>query len=87
MEIRKILEQNWGILQSDTRLIPYITEKPNITARRARNITDILTSSPFQRPPVSLGRGYGWKGSYPCGECTVCPHMLHTCGSHSSRHF
>ncbi|XP_071989586.1 uncharacterized protein [Engystomops pustulosus] len=75
-EIHGILRKNWNILRSDNRLIPFLTDKPHITARRSKNLKDALTNSHFQRPLTPLGRGTRLLGSFPCGECSVCPFVL-----------
>ncbi|XP_071984330.1 uncharacterized protein [Engystomops pustulosus] len=75
-DIYKLLQKNWGILRSDPRLHPHITAKPRMIAKRARNLRDSLVQSHFQRPSQALGRGIQLTGSYPCGDCTVCPMIL-----------
>ncbi|XP_071985274.1 uncharacterized protein [Engystomops pustulosus] len=77
-DIYHILENNWDILLSDKRLHVHISDKPRLISRRARNLKDVLTSSHFQRPTTSLARGQRLKGSFPCGDCSVCPRILKT---------
>ncbi|XP_071989321.1 uncharacterized protein [Engystomops pustulosus] len=74
-DIYHILNNNWDILLSDTRLHAHISKKPRLIAKRARNLKDVLTSSHFSRPTTSLGRGLRLKGSFPCGDCSICPRM------------
>ncbi|XP_056409794.1 uncharacterized protein LOC130332660 [Hyla sarda] len=76
--LRRILQDNWSILQSDNKIRGIIPKSPLVVAKRAPNLKDILTSSHFQRPTRSLGRGIKLKGSFPCGSCSVCQHMTPT---------
>ncbi|XP_072010869.1 uncharacterized protein [Engystomops pustulosus] len=68
--MRQTLERFWPILQSDPIIEKYITPHPSVTARRAKNLRDILVRSHYTsgksntifdagRPP------WGWK---PCGS-------------------
>ncbi|XP_075688301.1 uncharacterized protein LOC142681493 [Rhinoderma darwinii] len=71
-DITKILNRNWNILLCEPKLIPHITERPLLTARRARNLGDRVTRSHFSRPTTRLGRGTKLIGSYACGDCNIC---------------
>lgn len=74
-DIRNILGNSWTILTSDPKLCTPVPKTPLLTARRAPNLSDLITSSHFSKPCVSLGRGTRFKGSFPCGDCSICPHM------------
>lgn len=75
-DLRNILFRNWNILTSDTRTAPHVPARPALTAKRARNLKDRITRSHFSRPLTSTGTGVKFKGSFPCGNCTICPYML-----------
>ncbi|XP_073425270.1 uncharacterized protein [Dendrobates tinctorius] len=75
-DVRKILGKNWGILLSEAKLVPHISNTPSLVARRARNLKDRLCHSHFIRPTVRLNRGVRTLGTYPCGDCNVCQHMV-----------
>ncbi|XP_072010737.1 uncharacterized protein [Engystomops pustulosus] len=72
-DIWKILNKNWYILNTESRLQPFIDKKPKLVAKRARNLKDQLMKSHFVRPSKPLGRGLRLQGSFPCGDCSVCP--------------
>ncbi|XP_069598880.1 uncharacterized protein [Ranitomeya imitator] len=71
-DIRGILSRNWDILLSDKKIIPFISETPNLVARRAKNLKDDLCHSHYYRPSGRLNRGSRVVGSYPCGNCNIC---------------
>ncbi|XP_071995609.1 uncharacterized protein [Engystomops pustulosus] len=72
-EIRHLLKRHWNILLSDERLASHIPPNPPLVARRAKNLKDNLSHSHFQRHRGSTGRGIKIRGTYPCGNCSVCP--------------
>lgn len=74
-DLRSILTRHW-ILQMDKRLSPVLPEKPLLTARRVPNLKDKLLQGHFIKKGTRLGRGSRLKGSFPCGGCTICPHMI-----------
>ncbi|XP_072000686.1 uncharacterized protein [Engystomops pustulosus] len=75
-DIYQILQNNWDILLSDSRLHLHIPKKTKLISRRAQNLKDALTSSHFQRPTTSIGTGLRLRGSFPCGDCSICPRMV-----------
>lgn len=77
-DIRRILTKHWHLLSTDTRLESSVPKTPLLTARRAPNLGDRLMHSHFTRPKVKLNRGTKIVGSYPCGECNICPNMSPT---------
>ncbi|KAM4050613.1 uncharacterized protein ACNLHF_017504 isoform 1-T1 [Anomaloglossus baeobatrachus] len=74
-QVKQILSKNWAILTSDPQVSSLVSDTPLLTARRAPRLRDMLTSSHFRRPTVRLQRGIVLKGSFPCGACSVCPHV------------
>ncbi|XP_069584215.1 uncharacterized protein [Ranitomeya imitator] len=90
-QVRHILTRHWPILQTDMQTTQVISNRPLLTSRRAPNLRQLLTRSHFSRPTVKLNRGIVLKGSFPCGECNVCPFMtptrdIFTHPTNSSRH-
>lgn len=65
-------------MRSDPRVSKVVPEKPLIMSRKAPNLQYCLVKSHFSRLAQMLGRGRILKGSYPCGECTICQHMKPT---------
>lgn len=70
--MRKFFEKYWFLLKEDSILSNYVTDRPNITYRRARSIKDNLIASHFidvnstnTNPPVTK----------PCGNCESCPFL------------
>ncbi|XP_073426664.1 uncharacterized protein [Dendrobates tinctorius] len=79
-DIYRILNNNWDILCSENKLKNFISERPRMIARRATNLKDYLTNSHFRRSKTKIRCGNSNKGSFPCGNCTVCPLMIATRG-------
>ncbi|XP_077155825.1 uncharacterized protein LOC143818374 isoform X2 [Ranitomeya variabilis] len=77
-QVGDILSKHWQILRTDTQTSEVTSDRPLMTARRAPNLRDLLTRSHFTRPTVRLHRGIVLRGSFPCGDCNVCPHMIPT---------
>ncbi|XP_069609793.1 uncharacterized protein [Ranitomeya imitator] len=75
-DIYHILKKNWGILRSEPKLRPFIGDRPQMVARRARNLKDHLTNSHFRRPTTKIETSHSIKGSFPCGSCSICPRMI-----------
>lgn len=76
--IKKIINRNWRIINSDGLNL----EKPHFAFKRTANIRDGLvhtrprSKEESNRPPI-------WNlppvtGHHPCGNCTVCPMTTHT---------
>ncbi|XP_056396578.1 uncharacterized protein LOC130291625 isoform X1 [Hyla sarda] len=74
-QIRQLLHQHWTILKSDLKINPLIPTIPLLTAKRARNLKDILTQSHFARSRGKRNRKQEYIGSFPCGECSICQYM------------
>ncbi|XP_056396579.1 uncharacterized protein LOC130291625 isoform X2 [Hyla sarda] len=66
-QIRQLLHQHWTILKSDLKINPLIPTIPLLTAKRARNLKDILTQSHFARSRGKRNRKQEYIGSFPCG--------------------
>ncbi|CAJ0968772.1 unnamed protein product [Ranitomeya imitator] len=77
-QVSDILSKHWQILRVDMQTAEITSERPLMTARRAPNLRDLLTRSHFNRPTTRLNRGVILKGSFPCGDCNICPHMVVT---------
>lgn len=75
-DINKILWRNWNILTNDKKVAAFIPDRPRLAARRARNLRDVLTKSHFTHPQVRLNQGMKLLGTFPCGDCNICPYML-----------
>ncbi|XP_066454507.1 uncharacterized protein [Eleutherodactylus coqui] len=76
--IRDVLQRYWGILRDDEDIRDFITNTPSITFRRGRNLRDRLVHShlsPRQPETMWLGRKE-IKGTFPCGDCSVCESIL-----------
>lgn len=63
-------------LTTDIRTGPFIPDKPQLMARRARNIRDRVTRSHFTHPKVSLGHCTKLCSTFPCCNGTICPFIL-----------
>ncbi|XP_056397116.1 uncharacterized protein LOC130291827 isoform X2 [Hyla sarda] len=74
-QIRQLLYQHWTILKSDSKLNSLIPSTPLLTAKRSRNLKDILTQSHFTRPRGKRNKRLEYIGSFPCGECSICQYM------------
>ncbi|XP_069612068.1 uncharacterized protein [Ranitomeya imitator] len=72
-EVRGILTKYWGILCSEPKLKPHISERPSLIARRPKNLKDCLSHSHFKRQVTRLNRGIRLTGTFPCGNCSICP--------------
>ncbi|XP_077136835.1 uncharacterized protein LOC143810080 [Ranitomeya variabilis] len=48
-DVRRLMNDNWGILLSDSRLRTLVPNGPKMVARRARNLKDHLSRSHFRR--------------------------------------
>ncbi|XP_056386298.1 uncharacterized protein LOC130282273 [Hyla sarda] len=68
-QIRQLLYQHWTILKSDLKLNSLIPSTPLLTAKRSRNLKDILTQSLFTRPRGKRNKRQEYIGSFPCGLC------------------
>ncbi|XP_077148180.1 uncharacterized protein LOC143808889 isoform X2 [Ranitomeya variabilis] len=77
-QVSSILSKHWQILRIDPQTADITSERPLMVARRAPNLRDLLTKSHFQRPTTRLNRGVVLRGSFPCGDCNICPHMAVT---------
>lgn len=75
-QLRGILTRNWNILVNDARVEKHIPARPQLVARRAKNLRDYLSHSHFERPTTSLGRGVRLIGTYPCGNCSICHTLI-----------
>lgn len=77
-DVRNILTKNWDVLKSDICVGPNVTDRPLLTARRAPNLRDQLTRSHFNRPRTQVKCGRKATVSFPCGECSICCHVIPT---------
>lgn len=76
VDVKNILHRNWNILTNDTCMSNFIPTKPQLTAKRTRNIGDRVTKSHFEPPQVSLGHGLKLCGTFACGNCSICAFCL-----------
>ncbi|CAJ0965325.1 unnamed protein product, partial [Ranitomeya imitator] len=74
-EMSRILNDHWRILATDPLTSQVISTRPLITAKRAPNFKDLLTRSHYRRPTRRLNRGMILRGSFLCGDCSICPYM------------
>ncbi|CAH2327957.1 Hypothetical predicted protein, partial [Pelobates cultripes] len=72
-QIMDILDRFWPLLHQDIHLKKVITPRASVTARRGRNIKDILVPSHLKSTPQKNT----WLkstvlGTYQCGKCKAC---------------
>ncbi|CAJ0960586.1 unnamed protein product [Ranitomeya imitator] len=75
--MRECLQRHWSILQSDPSLSKCLTDCPSMTARRSKNLKDLLVSSHYT-PKVNtynFGSGGPPHGCFPCGDCVSCQNV------------
>lgn len=72
-DLYKIFNNNWHVLTP--KIFSCITDKPKLVTRRAPNLKDRLVNSHFSRPTNRDSRRKH-RGTYPCGSCNICQHML-----------
>lgn len=73
----RIFKNNWHLLTLDSRISAFISNKPQLVARRAPNLKDKLVNSHFTCPKTtSDGPSKGVKGTFSCGHCNMCQFML-----------
>lgn len=77
-DLKEILQKHWHVLLADNMLCSKVGDRPCLTAKRNRNLRDLLCQSHYTRPTMTLGRGTRVVGNFPCGSCTVCQHMVVT---------
>lgn len=73
--IKQIVQNNWGILKSDSLLREALPDSPTISFRRAPTLKDKLVKSHL--PPVSQKTWLSTlKGNHRCGHCNHCSNMI-----------
>lgn len=71
-DLYKVFNSNWHLLTLDPKISSYITERPQLVARRAPNVKDRLVKSHFTCPKSS-NYSRRFRGTYPCGSCKHMP--------------
>ncbi|CAJ0967631.1 unnamed protein product [Ranitomeya imitator] len=71
----QIVRKHWQILLTDPILKKCLPPSPLITARRAKNLKDIMVHSHYEPTKEKKGTWLDTKGFYPCGHCKACENM------------
>ncbi|CAJ0934659.1 unnamed protein product [Ranitomeya imitator] len=78
--MRGCLQKHWDILRSDPTLSKCLTNYPAMTARKSKNLRDLLVSSHYapKKTKYDFGSGGPPKGCFPCRNCITCPNICRT---------
>lgn len=78
--VRGILDKHWGILTSTPGLAKIVGPCPNMVARRAKNLGDLLIRSEFRkaRDTMWLSDFPRRRGMFSCELCQMCPYVDRT---------
>lgn len=78
MKIKKIIKNNWAILQSDPSIKEVFPNPPSFCFRRAPTLRDKLVHShlPVKRKTHWLQK---LKGNHRCGNCNHCENVAKSC--------
>lgn len=76
-EVYQILNRHWHILRSAPLTANIVSPKPLLTARRARNLGDVLVHSDHKRTLNEnwLSRFKPPQGMHACGHCNICKYI------------
>lgn len=74
-EVYRLFKSNWHLLFQDSRISNYITDKPQIVARRVPYLKDKLVESHFRRQKSGDPRKR-IVGTYAYGHCNICQWMI-----------
>ncbi|XP_077136883.1 uncharacterized protein LOC143793776 [Ranitomeya variabilis] len=83
-DMRQVLKKHWSLLGTEPSLGTTLGDFPLMTARRSKNLKDLLVSSHYV--PTSnnpFGSTGPTLGSIPCGRCLACANVLR-CSTFSS---
>lgn len=77
-EIKRIINRNWGIIQSDPSLCEIFQEPPVVSYRKAPTIKDRVVRSylPAMKRTAWLDREI--RGMFKCGHCNHCENVTQT---------
>ncbi|CAJ0941415.1 unnamed protein product [Ranitomeya imitator] len=73
---REIIDKYWPILLSDPTLKKCLPSKPLITARKCKNLKDLLVHSHYESQDKRNQTWLETKGCFPCGHCKGCANVL-----------
>ncbi|XP_069621235.1 uncharacterized protein [Ranitomeya imitator] len=74
--MRHILTKYWPVLSAEPSLRPFLTDRPLMTPRHSKNLSDLLIKSHYVAPtPNFFGVTHPKKGFFKCGHCVACVNM------------
>lgn len=74
-EFKEVLNKHLHILASNSQLARLVGLYPQMVARRANNLKDLLVHSEFSKTPPA-DRQPKITGTYPCGQCSICTFVV-----------
>ncbi|XP_056408621.1 uncharacterized protein LOC130313384 isoform X2 [Hyla sarda] len=75
-QMRSCIQKNWAILQTDSLVAATLPPRVQMTARRSRNLRDMLVRSHYIANTPNLFGSKGPRvGCYPCGSCRACTNI------------
>ena len=75
-DIKRIIQKNWSILQSDPDLRPVFSDSPSFSFRRAPTLKDKLVRSYLPASPKETWLQPPPEGNFRCGHCNHCSNMI-----------
>ncbi|CAI9573182.1 unnamed protein product [Staurois parvus] len=83
--VKQILEKHWKILTQCPKLNKIVGERPQMVARRAPNLGDLLIHSDYQPLKQTTWLKSRTKGMFKCGKCQICKYVDRTDSFFDSR--
>ncbi|CAJ0929127.1 unnamed protein product [Ranitomeya imitator] len=77
-QFREIINKHWDVLFTDPILRKMLPKKPQITARRSKNLSDTLVHSFYDPVRLNKSKKVTNAGFYPCGLCKACLNTVKT---------
>ncbi|XP_075719901.1 uncharacterized protein LOC142760596 [Rhinoderma darwinii] len=75
--MQSILKKHWPVLQTEHAFSTSLPKKRQMTARRSKNLKDILIKSHYVPKQIHLFSTRGpIQGCYPCGDCVACVNVV-----------
>ncbi|XP_055767325.1 uncharacterized protein LOC129842721 [Salvelinus fontinalis] len=74
--IKRIIKNNWGIIQSDTLLRQIFPEPPVISFKRCPTLNDKLVHSYLPGDSQKTWLDHKPKGSFKCNQCNHCSNIV-----------
>ncbi|CAJ0930513.1 unnamed protein product [Ranitomeya imitator] len=75
-KFREIINKHWPILLSDATLKKCLPSTPLITARRSKNLKDLLVHSHYEPSKQKSRTWLETNGCFPCGHCRGCANII-----------